>query len=90
MKDQTEIGKGLDEIHWKGKTIDGESDVFIYKPHPDYPFVDIEIDALDTAHGRLDSFMGVKLPRAALMQIVAAYISASSREDMEDERKPDS
>lgn len=59
-----------------------------YQPHPDYPMVRLEHKGLDTAQGRLISFMGLGLPREAIMQIVAAYLGAIEKD--KDERNDES
>jgi hypothetical protein len=75
-RDHIEITQPLAKMDAKGVT---DPEAVFYQPHPDYPRVLIHMSGIDAATGRLDSFLGVSLPKEAVYQIVAAYLGYVER-----------
>ncbi len=75
-RDHLEITEPLAKMESEN---DLEPETVYYQPHPDYPRVLIDMNGIDAAQGRLNSFLGIILPREAIYQVVSAYLGHTQR-----------
>ena len=64
------------------KAFDGR-EMVAYKPHPEMEMVPLSMAGLNAAQGRLQSFLGIILPKEAVCQMMGAYLIAD-QDDRED------